>query len=279
MHVFVGDIVLHVRELGEGRPLVALHGGPGLDGSIWFPGLEPIASEGWRIIAPDHRGNGRSDPGERERWTVPQMADDVQALIVALGLQDPVVLGWSFGSFVAQAHMARHGTAAAYVLMGTVAQPVALELIDGELERFEPVRLRAQVAASWMCEASVETSAEARQLWHDQLPFHLADPEGPLVDWFIEHDQIVYQPEVLRHFASGGDYGMVDLRAELRQFRKPVLVLTGEHDRTASPASASELAQLLPLGQDVRIADAAHLPLYEQPDATLAVLRSFLARV
>ncbi len=279
MRVSIGDVELYLHEAGEGRPLVVLHGGPGLDGSFWFPGLEPLADDGWHVIAPDLRGNGRSDAGYTSRWTVPQMADDIEALVDALGLQRVVVVGQSFGSFVAQSHMARHGTADGYVLMGTVAHPGALADIDAELDRFMPVTLRAQVTASWMCEASVKTAEEARQLWHDQLPFHVADPEGPLVAWLVEHDQTVFRPEVLRHFAAGGDYGMEDLRDSLREFRKPVLVLSGERDRTTSPVSAHELAQLLPYGEEYVIPGAAHLMLYEQPDATLSALRSFLRRL
>jgi pimeloyl-ACP methyl ester carboxylesterase len=80
MRVSVGDVELHVHEKGEGRPLVALHGGPGLDGSVWFPALDPLAEDGWRILAPDHRANGRSENGDPDRWTVPQMADDVEEL-------------------------------------------------------------------------------------------------------------------------------------------------------------------------------------------------------
>ena len=38
MRVAVGDVELYVHDKGEGRPIVALHGGPGLDGSTWFPG-------------------------------------------------------------------------------------------------------------------------------------------------------------------------------------------------------------------------------------------------
>ena len=107
MRVSVGDVELHVHEKGEGRPLVALHGGPGLDGSLWFPGLDPLAAEGWRVLAPDHRANGRSDAGDPSLWTVPQMADDVEELIRRLELDRPVVIGWSFGSFVVQSHIAR----------------------------------------------------------------------------------------------------------------------------------------------------------------------------
>jgi pimeloyl-ACP methyl ester carboxylesterase len=279
VRVSVGDVELHVHELGEGRPLLALHGGPGLDGSIWFPGLEPLAGEGWWILAPDHRGNGRSDAGDPERWTVPQMADDVEAIISSLGLERPVVMGWSFGSFVTQAHMVRHASASAYVLMGTVAEPGALEWIDGELERFEPVHLREQVASSWARESSVQTPEEAKRLLDDQWPFHLADPESPLIKWLIENDKVVYRPDVLRHFAVDGAYGLEDWRDALCRCAVPTLVLSGAHDRTTATVSAHELAELLPNADEAVIADAAHVAIYEQPDATLAALRTFLAGV
>jgi pimeloyl-ACP methyl ester carboxylesterase len=279
VRVSVGDVELWVHERGAGRPLVALHGGPGLDGSVWFPGLDPLADEGWRVLAPDHRGNGRSEAGDPARWTVPQLADDVEALLTSLALERPVVMGWSFGSFVAQAHMARHCSAAAYVLMGTVAAPAALALIDGELERFQPERLRAQVTASWEREATVQTAEECRQLLHDQYPFHVADPEGPVVAELIEADRVVYRPEVLRHFAADGNYGLEDRREELRLRDVPVLVLSGEHDRTTTAASAHELAQALRNAEEVVIENAAHMMLYEQPEATLGALRRFLARV
>jgi pimeloyl-ACP methyl ester carboxylesterase len=175
--------------------------------------------------------------------------------------------------------MTRHATAAAYVLMGTVAEPGALHLIEGELQRFEPEHLRRQVADSWAREVSVETPAEARQLLADQYPFHCADPEGPLVAQLIEMDRVVYRPDVLRHFAAGGEYGLEDWRSELTRVEQPVLVLSGEHDRTTAPTSAHELAQLLPNAEEVVVRDAAHMMLYEQPERTLAALRSFLARV
>jgi len=279
MRVPVGDVELHVHDEGAGRPLILLHGGPGLDGSVFFPGMDPLGREGWRLLAIDHRGNGRSDAGDPARWTVARMADDVEAVIDALALERPVVLGWSFGSFVAQAHILRHQTAAAYVLMGTVAEPGALREISARLAAFEPAHLRAQVTASWELEPHVQTPDQCRQLIADQLPFHLADPCSPLVDALTEADHIVYRPEVLRHFAAGGDYGLVDERAELARARSRVLVLSGAHDRTTPPESARELAEILPLGEETVIADAAHMMLYEQPEATLAALRAFLARV
>lgn len=188
-------------------------------------------------------------------------------------------MGWSFGSFVTQSHMARYGSAAAYVLMGTIAEPSAMERVDEELEHFEPERLRAQVSASWAKEATVATQEESKQLMDDQMPFHLADPEGPLVRELIARDETVYQPAILRQFAAGGEYGIVDLRARLSSFEKPVLVMIGVHDRTTSPASARELVELLPNAEEVVLARSAHMIPYEEPELFLAALRRFLARV
>jgi len=278
MRVSVGDIELYVHERGAGRPIVALHGGPGLDGSVWFPGLDPIVAAGYRVLALDHRGNGRSDAGDPARWTVPQMADDVEALIDALALEDAVVIGWSFGSFVAQSHMARHETASAYVLMGTVSHPGALARVEHELATFEPESLRAQVAASWARETTVETPEESKQLMADQMPFHVADPTGPLVAELNAADEVVYRPDVLRHFAAGGEYGMLDLREELRRVSRPTLILSGANDRTTPAASAHELVAFLPHCEEVVLQDCAHMVPYEQPERFTTALAGFLQR-
>ncbi len=279
MRVPLGDIDLHVHERGKGRALLALHGGPGLDGSVWFPALDPLATDGWRVLAVDLRGNGLSGGDDPSTWTVPQMADDVESLIAELSLEEPVVMGWSFGSIVTQSHMARHGSAAAYVLMGTIATPEALLGVHERLARFEPVGLRAQVTASWEREPTVQTPAECKQLLADQLPFHFADPEDPRIADLVAGDNTVYRPDVLRHFAAGGEYGMVDLRPVLASFARPVLVLSGAHDRTTPAASAHELVEAIPGAEEVVFTDSAHMIPYEEPDAFLAALREFLQRV
>ena len=206
------------------------------------------------------------------------MADDVEALISELALENAVVIGWSFGSFVTQSHMVRHGSASAYVLMGTVSHPGALASVEHELAIFEPEELRAQVAASWALEATVETPEQAKLLLADQMPFHVADPTGPLVAELIAADHVVYRPDVLRHFAAGGEYGMIDLRDDLRGVMKPTLILSGADDRTTPAASAHELVALLPQCEEIVLPNCAHMVPYEQPDGFIAALSSFLER-
>ena len=184
------------------------------------------------------------------------------------------MIGWSFGSFVTQSHMVRHGSASAYVLMGTVSHPGALANVEHELAIFEPEALRAQVAASWALEATVETPEQAKQLLADQMPFHVADPTGPLVAELIAADQVVYRPDVLRHFAAGGEYGMPDLRDELRSVHEPTLILSGANDRTTPAASAHELVGVLPDCEEIVLPDCAHMVPYEQPERFTAALSS-----
>ena len=103
----------------------------------------------------------------------------------------------------------------------------------------------------------METPEQAEQLLADQMPFHVADPTGPLVAELIAADHVVYRPDVLRHFAAGGDYGMIDLRDDLRGVTKPTLILSGADDRTTPAASAHELVALLPHCEEVVLPDCA----------------------
>jgi pimeloyl-ACP methyl ester carboxylesterase len=119
MFVSVGDVRLFVDVDGASlvpdgdtvreRPiLVMLHGGPGFDHTPFkqpfFSPLKDVA----QVVYYDHRGNGRSDRGSPERWTLDQWADDLRELCNVLGIEHPVVFGGSFGGFVALNYAVRH---------------------------------------------------------------------------------------------------------------------------------------------------------------------------
>jgi pimeloyl-ACP methyl ester carboxylesterase len=102
-----GRLVPDGPAMREKPTLLLLHGGPGLDHSIYrpaFSGLSDVA----QVVFLDHRGNGRSDPGPRESWTLAQWADDVHAFCETLGIARPIVYGASFGGTVALAYATRH---------------------------------------------------------------------------------------------------------------------------------------------------------------------------
>src|SRR5213594_1469826 len=76
--------------------LLLLHGGPSFDHSIYKPAFSALADVA-QVVFLDHRGNGRSDPGPQEAWTLAQWGDDVRAFCELLGIAHPIVLGASFG--------------------------------------------------------------------------------------------------------------------------------------------------------------------------------------
>src|SRR5437899_12734066 len=91
----------------EKPTVVLLHGGPGLDHSIYKPAFSSLADIA-QVIFLDHRGNGRSEPGPQETWTLAQWGDDVRAFCDVLGIAHPIVYGASFGGTVALAYAKRH---------------------------------------------------------------------------------------------------------------------------------------------------------------------------
>ena len=89
------------------RPtLLLLHGGPGFDHSAFKPILSPLG-DSTQLVYLDHRSNGRSDRTGPERWTLLHWGDDVRDFCDALQIEKPVVMGASFGGFVAMAYATR----------------------------------------------------------------------------------------------------------------------------------------------------------------------------
>ena len=101
--------------------VVALHGGP-LDHAHMRDWVAPLADVA-QLVLYDHRGCGRSEAGDPALWTMAQWGDDVAGVCDVLGIEKPIVVGCSFGSFVAQSSMspaARRFASASVELWGHV---------------------------------------------------------------------------------------------------------------------------------------------------------------
>src|SRR3954468_3101920 len=107
---------LHVHESGSGPPVVLLHPGPGLDGSVFFPGATALADAGFRVLAVDLPGNGRSPAGDEADWSLAGFAAAVEQFARELALEDWTLLGHSFGGFVAMQHLVDYPDSAALLV-------------------------------------------------------------------------------------------------------------------------------------------------------------------
>src|SRR5215470_3800896 len=114
-----GGVVLYVKTVGRGPPLVVVHGGPGASHDYLLPNVYRLATS-YRLIFVDERGSGRSprleDPTQ---YTVEKMADDVEAVRSALGLGNIALLGHSFGGVVVQAYAFKYQAHLSHLILAS----------------------------------------------------------------------------------------------------------------------------------------------------------------
>jgi len=251
------------------RPtLLLLHGGPGFDHSSFRPAFDAFADVA-QVVYLDQRGQGRSDRGDPARWNLARFADDVRAFCEALEIERPVVLGQSFGGFVAMLYAARHPE-----------HPGKLVL--------------SSTAARWVPERSVRVferlggaaaGAAARRFWEAPGPDTVADYTRSCLPLYSRTPQ---DPDALARTRFNlelmfgwekAEGATLDLRDELARVRCPTLVLAGDDDPVTPLESAEEIVAHLPaeLVRFERFADAGHGVHRDQPEACFRVLREFLA--
>lgn len=279
MLVDVADTRLHVEERGAGDlALVALHGGPGLDHTMFGTWLDPEDDE-YRLLLVDERAQGRSVAAPRETWTLAQHARDVDALATALGLERYVVLGHSFGAFIALQHAVDFaGRPTGTIVSSGLPSERFLDRVEQHLAAFEPVELREQVTSSWEREKSVRTQEEVAELLHAQWPFQFADPHDPRIEEYEKRTAgSIYSTDVLRRFASE-EYGGIEVEDRLHDVTQPVLVLAGRHDRTCSVEASQAIAAGAPRGELVVFESSGHMTFVEENDAYVRTVRDFLKR-
>ena len=257
-------------QMREKPSLILLHGGPGYDHSGFKPMFSALA-EFAQIVYCDHRGHGRSDRRPAAEWTLDTFADDVVRLCAALGIVKPIVLGQSFGGFVAQRYLARHPDHPARVVLSSTSHHMGLARKLAMFERLGGAAARAAAEAFW--------TSPSKATW---APYnqHCRDLYNTTPQNAEARQRTVFNEEIL--FASAaGEQQTMQLLPGLAQVRCPVLVLAGELDPVTPLADAQEIAAAIPApwGRLVTFADAGHGAWRDEPAAALSVLREFVVGV
>jgi len=226
----------------------------------------------------DHRGNGRSESGAPETWTLAQWADDVRGFCEALGITRPIVYGASFGGTVALAYATRHPAhPAKLILVSTeAAGDTHLERRVALFERFAGPEVGA-LARRRFIEGQGHTDVAAVEAWlRLAFPLYTRMPRDPDVA-----RRAVRRPEVTHWFTRpGGEGHTFNLFPDLSRVQCPTLVLGGEDDPMTPIECQADIVAALPahLVRFERFAGCGHAVLPDAPERALAVIRDFIAR-
>jgi proline iminopeptidase len=262
---------LAYRSAGSGRPLVLLHPGTGLDGSVFFPEVLSLAEHGRRVIALDLPANGRSPAGDRADWSISGFARAVMRAVRALGLQPGEwdLLGHSFGGFVAlELNNLHPGELTRLIASCTIGTEEPLpDHIPGEFERLSPEE-RAAIEAVYEREENATTPEQLKQAWLDQVGYWTGSPAGAeRVRERFQH--VTFQPGPNQH----PDWGELEALGALAAI--PVLAIHAEHD-PIPVEHAQRIAAASPQGTLVVVEGAGHFPFIETPDRYWSVVASWL---
>jgi proline iminopeptidase len=262
--------MMYVRELGEGPPVLLLHPGPGLDGTVFLPGVELLARS-HRVLLADLPGNGHSPDGDKNEWTLAGFARAVEHLANDLELEDWTLLGHSFGGFVAMQHLVDFpGSAARYIASCTDASeapppgepedPLA-GLSDEDRERVAEGLAREQVASS---------PQQLKDAWMDQAP-RLTVSKAALMRMLRD---VLFRPEMARP----RDWGELEALGTLAFTDTPVLSIGAELDRAIDPVAARRIAITAPKGELLMLDGCGHFPFAEQPQRYWEGVEAWLLR-
>ena len=270
----IRDVSLFVKVMGQGDPLLLMHGGPGLDHST-LSSLEPLADR-FTLIFYDHRCNGRST-GAVESMTFENLTADADALRHRLGLEHWAVLGHSFGGLVALEYALRYPTRLSHLLLldtcadahwvqhiapeilakrgyGAATVDAARRFFGGDLKPNEMLRVSRRFVGAYY--------------------YHLGLLQAPKA--FLSGFRVKMRPEAFV-FGFKELYTGWTVMDQLHAIDVPTLVLAGRFDFLSPSEHNAIVADRLPDATLAIIERAGHLAHEEQTPEVLRIIRRFLS--
>lgn len=251
---------LTVHLSGEGRPVLFIHGFP-LDHSMWSEQM-PLAAR-FRLIVPDLRGFGHSGAGEGIR-SIEQLADDLAALLGAIGEDRPVVVcGLSMGGYVAEHLVVRHRR----LVSGLVLVDTRMEA-DNDAARAGRAALSERVAvegASAACEMVPRLLATSRA----------ALPEGRATAAMLEARIRDTKPDTIRR-ALAALAARPDMTDALSRLDLPALAIIGEEDSITPREAMERITRTIAGSRLVVVPRSGHMTPLENPEVFNRELAAFV---
>jgi proline iminopeptidase len=288
--VDAGGVLIYYKALGNGEPLVVVHGGPGASHDYFLPYLLPLAKSN-RLIFIDERGSGRSQKLEDPSgYTVENMVEDVEDLRVALGLGKINLLGHSYGGVLAEAYALKYQEHISHlILCSTFHSTKQLNDVFVQMKASMAPELRARIDK--MEQAGLFGNGkeyEKRRYTTDYMV--AAWGEGYFPYLYGKHPDPTFDPAAMGNmswdlyrtmwgshgeFVVDGNLTSVEYADRLGTIKVPTLITVGDHDEVA-PSIAQDMNAKIPGSKLVVLPDSGHMTFVDQPELFLKTVDEFV---
>ena len=243
---------LHIDDSGgNGRPVVLIHGWP-LSSQAWEPQASVLRAAGYRVVAYDRRGFGRSDKPEAD-YGYDTLADDLQRVLDQCALQDVTLVGFSMGGGEVARYVARHGESRLHsVVFAAAVPPYLMKSADNPEGPLTPEKAQQMKKAL----------QEDRTSFFDLFTKDFFSANGKLQVTEVQRGEAVAlcsQSAQHAALACMDSFGMTDFREDLKKVTVPTLVIHGDADAIVPfEGSGRRTHRAVPHSQLVKVSGAPH---------------------
>lgn len=278
-----GNGGLYTREVGQGPPVILLHGGPDFDRNYMLPEMDRLADL-FRLIYYDQRGRGRSARGvQPEEVSLESEIEDIERVREHFGLEQAAVLGHSWGGLLALEYALRHPERVARLVLlntGPASREDYLRFRQSRGERWpeDIERLKAIAATPRYQTGDLEADAG-----YYRIHFRATLPDPARLESLVRRLRVSFTQESIckaraiedRLMAETWGASDYDLFPGLARLRLPALVLHGEHDFIPT-ACAEHIARAIPGARFVLLKGIGHFSFLEAPGSVREAVAGFL---
>ena len=283
--------LIYYETVGRGEPLMIVHGGPGASHEYFLPYLLPLARHN-KLIFIDERGSGKSEKLEdTSQYTVEKMADDCEAVRVALGLGKINILGHSYGGVVVQAYAFKYQKNLSHLILGsTFSSTTEINQALTKLKAAMPDEKRKRVDE--LEQAGLYGKGEVWE--HGRYPEEyakLAWGTGYFPALYGKHPDANYDPvsgnttnswELYREmwgshgeFVVDGNLKSVEWVDKLPTIKIPTLIIVGDHDES-DPVMSKEMHEKIAGSKLVIVPESGHMTFVDQPNLFIKTVSEFV---
>ncbi len=275
MFITIKGAELYVDVQGQGQPIMAHHGGPGMGSHANDKAAFAPLSDSYQVISFDARGSGRSaqvPPYTHEQWVA-----DLDALREHFGFEQFIMTGGSYGGYIALEYTLAHPDRVSHLILRDTA---ASHKYESQAKATALARAKEfpginETDLNRIFAGKMESDTDFKEVFAQIAPLYNASYDPIKTASWIE--TIMFHADT-HNYAFSQNISQFDLTNRLAEIKVPTLIVVGRHDWITPLAASEELAMGIPGAELVIFENSGHSPQQEEHERFIEVVRTFLAK-